>query len=219
MSFAEQFGDGLSGYFRRTLGLYVFTLMLLGAGVAFGAWAVRLLSPEQLAELGRELGTMLDSLARPASAPDPRSVLRAAMATHLKTAGLLWLFGAAVLGAPGVLFLVFLRGFAAGFTVGFFIHHHGWLGLLMALGGVLPPTLIAVPGTLFLASSALAYAWLVARTRGPWGRRAARAVRLPEEFLAYCFVALAATATLMGAALLEAYVSPAVLRWLAALRA
>lgn len=214
MTFAEQFGAGLSGYLRRTLPLHVFTLALLATGVVFGASAVRLLSPAQLAELSRELGTMLDAVA----GPNPQSVLRVAMAGHLKTAGLLWLSGATVLGAPGVLAVIFVRGFVAGFTVGFLVHELGWLGLLMAVGGVLPPTLLAVPATLVLSASALAFTLLVVRTRGPWGRRSVRQVRLAEEFLAYCFVALAATVTLLGAALLEAYVSPTVLRWLAALR-
>lgn len=76
----------------------------------------------------------------------------------LKGAALPWLLGLSLVGAPAVLALLFLRGFALGFTVVFLFEQLSYRGLLLAFVGILPQTMLGVPGLLLAAGAAITFA-------------------------------------------------------------
>ncbi len=203
MTFVGQFKEGFKGYFRRSIPYYFCVSLLFVLGVGFGALAVNALTSRQKVELLDYLQVFLRGLAKKAGEIDGGVVLRQSAASNLKTVGLIWLFGATVIGAPLTVVMVFVRGFVLGFSAGFLFSEMGARGLALTLLGVLPHSLIAVPVLLAVSVASLGFAVLVVRRRvGKFQ------VNLAEEFLAYTFTCLVLAAALMGASLVEAYVTP-----------
>src|SRR5690606_12729999 len=69
-----------------------------------------------------------------------------------------WLLGLTVIGAPAALLLVFLRGFAVGFTFKFFIGVLSFRGILLGLVSVAPHSLFTLFGMCLATGAALAFA-------------------------------------------------------------
>ena len=203
MTFVHPFRNGIKGYLKDASPYYFFAALLVVLGVVFGAIAVNALSGQQKAELVDYLQVFLRGLSAKLGDIDSGLVFRQSVANNLKTAGLVWLLGATVLGAPLTVVLLFVRGFVIGFSVGFLVSEMGAKGLLLALLAVFPQSVIAVPVMIALGVSSLAFSVLIVRQRV--GRFK---VNLAEEFLAYTFSCLVLSAVLLGASLIEAYVTP-----------
>ncbi len=203
MTFIGQFKNGLKGYMQGALPYYFFVTLLFILGVVFGAVAVNALTPQQKVELLDYLKVFLRGLTQKLGDIDSGVVLRQSVANNLKTAGLVWLLGATVIGVPVTVVILFVRGFVIGFSVGFLVGEMGGKGLSLALLAVFPQNIIAVPVMIALGVSSLAFSVLMVRQRV--GRFK---VHLAEEFLAYTFTCLVLCALLVGASLIEAYVTP-----------
>lgn len=206
MSFIEQFRGGLKGYFQNAALYYFAVGVLFLMGVIFGAVAVNALTADQKVELLDYLQVFLRGLGEKLGDIDAGSVFSQAVANNLKTAGLIWILGATVIGAPLSLVIIFVRGFVIGFSVGFLFGEMGLRGLALSVAAILPQNLVAVPAVLALGASSLAFAVLMLRRRVGSFR-----VSLAEEFLAYTFTCLCLAAVLVGASALEAYVTPALM--------
>jgi stage II sporulation protein M len=203
LSFVGQFKDGLKGYLSQTLPYYFFVGLLFVLGVIFGALAVNALSPQQKVELLDYLQVFLRGVGQKLGEIDSGVVLRQSAANNLKTVGLLWLLGATVIGAPLAVVIIFVRGFVIGFSVGFLCSEMGAKGVALSLLAIFPQNLLAVPVFLAVGVSSLGFAVLVVRRRVGRFR-----INLAEEFLAYTFTCLVLAALLVGASLIEAYLTP-----------
>ncbi len=203
MTFIGQFRNGLKGYLKESLPYYFFVTLLFILGVVFGAIAVNALASQQKVELLDYLKVFLRGLSQKLGDIDSGVVLRQSVANNLKTAGLVWFLGVTVIGVPLTVVILFVRGFVVGFSVGFLVGEMGGKGLSLALLAIFPQNVIAVPVIIALGVSSLAFSVLVVRQRV--GRFK---VNLAEEFLAYTFTSLVLCALLVGASLIEAYVTP-----------
>jgi len=212
LSFIGQLKDGLRGYFGRAAPYYFAAGLLFVIGVSFGALAVNALSPAQKTELLDYLQVFLRGLGQKIGEIDSAVVLKQSALSSLKTAGLLWILGASVIGAPLSMLVVFVRGFVIGFSVGFLFSEMNLKGLALSLFAILPQNLIAIPALLALGVSSVAFAVLVIRRRVGSFR-----VNLAEEFLAYSFTCLVLAGGLLGASVLEAYVTPFLMSLIAGL--
>jgi len=108
-----------------------------------------------------------------------------------------------VIGVPLTVVVLFVRGFVIGFSVGFLFSEMGAKGVALSFLAILPQNIIAVPVILAVGVSSLAFSVLMVRQRV--GRFH---VNLAEELLAYTFTCLVLSALLVGASLIEAYVTP-----------
>ncbi len=213
VSFIGQFRGGLKGYLSESLPYYFFVGLLFVIGVSFGALAVNALTPNQKAELLDYMQVFLRGLGRELGGMDSGVVLRQSAANNLKTAGLIWLLGATVVGAPLALVIIFVRGFVIGFSVAFLFSEMGARGLALSVLCIFPQNLVAVPAVLAVGVSSLAFAVLAVRQRVGRFR-----VNLAEEFLAYTFTCLVLAALLVGASLIEAYVTPMFMAFIAGIQ-
>jgi len=202
----------LASFFAAHLRLTVLVVLLFVLGLGLGAWAVRALDAAQRAELTNYLGELDRILGDSAREQRGAQMLRAAVAGNLRTVAAVWLGGLLVIGAPLVLFLVMVRGFAIGFTVGFLASEAGWRGVAFSVGAVLPHNLLAVPALWAAAVAALSFAgkaWTARRRR--W------AGAFLGDVLAYLAVGITVTCVLGLASLVEAYLTPALIRLLGSL--
>jgi len=193
------------GPVHRDAGLYLFAGLLLVAGVVTGALAVRVMAPAERAALVGDVRAVAAGLASGAAIPG-RTVLGWALANNMRVAGLLWLLGATVVGIPAVLVVLFLRGFAIGFTAGLLARELGAAGVVLASLTMVPSSLLALPALVGLGASALSFSLFLIR-RGSHSR-------LPRELLRYTLFSCAMAILLLLASLIESYLAPAFIRLL-----
>ncbi|MBO2520368.1 MAG: hypothetical protein CW345_00965 [Firmicutes bacterium] len=200
-------------YFRSRAVIYALVAALLAAGAGAGAVGAGLLDGTDRAELAE----FVDEYVRQAgdgglsAAPaDPRDFW-----TELARSALLpWVLGLSVIGAPLALVLVFLRGFAVGFTVRFLVEEFSVHGAILSLVSVAPHSALILFGVALAAGAGLAFAAGAVRIL------TGRAVTEPvyRHLAAAILLCAVASGSVAAGAWLQARVAPVltgmVFRWL-----
>jgi stage II sporulation protein M len=138
---------------------------LFAAGLAMGFLGLRVLSPDEKAELISYLEVFMRGVHNPGL--DKAAVFRLSLEQNAKTALLIWGFGLAVIGVPLTCVMVFVRGFATGFGASFVVREVTSGGVAMFLSGMLPHTLISIPAMLILSAMSISFSVSLFRER-PW---------------------------------------------------
>lgn len=204
--------DGFLLYLERRAVPHLLVLAVLVAGVSVGALASGALADSQKAELSSHLGVYLRGLGNDLTTLDSGAMLRQSALTYLKLSLILWALGATVVAAPLVLGVVFVRGFVIGFAVAFLAQELGWQGVAFATVAVWPQNILAVPGIVGAGAAALSYAGQVASRRMRRKRTGDG-----EDLLTYTVITAVFVAVLGISGLVEAYISPALMRLVARL--
>jgi len=202
----------LLSHWRRTLeefvdmhrGPVLFLGTLFVIGVIFGALAVRSLEPRDKQELTLYLGSAVGALENPPPGA-PAILLRRALIGNAKLLALLWVLGISVVGVVGVMVLALLRGFVTGFVVAFLAAEMGWPGVLLAVAGHVPQSLLEVPVLILAGTASVAFSARVFRS---WRERR----RVPDFYPAlasYTAALCGMGVILILAGVVESYVSPA----------
>jgi stage II sporulation protein M len=184
----------------------VFFAALFVVGVGFGAAAVRALGPTHQAELVEYLEVYLRGLSTGGQEVAPSDLWRQAVTNNIRTVALLWASGPVVVGLLLAPAIIFVRGFVIGFATGFLSYEFGLRGVLLALLGVLPQNLLAVPALLVVGSVTASFSAFVLR------RRPERRSSFASELAAYTVVVLAMMLVLVLSCTVEAYVAPVLMR-------
>lgn len=200
MSLSGQFRYGISGFFQVSWVFWLFFLVVFSCGLVFGALAVDTVPAAVQANMSSYLQNFLS--VAPSQLGTPVQI-RLVLWDYVKYAGMIWLLGLTVVGAPLAVVWVFMRGFALGFTVAFLVADLGWRGLLIGIFGVLPQNLLAVPALVGLAVVAVDFAVVMVRSLA-----SGRVPPLGQEMLTFSFFALVMGGLLLGASLVETYITP-----------
>lgn len=198
--------EDFAQHMRENLGVYFFVALLFTVGVLFGALAVNALTTEQKAELMEYLHLFFKDVSG-AHVLQGKELATQTIWANIKSVGLIWLSGLTVLGLPLALILLFTKGFASGFTVGFLVDEISWRGLVVATAAVLPQSLLMVPAILLVAGGATSFALYVLRHRV-----LKRRSQVPVPLVGYGLFLLVGAAVVVAAALVEAYITPVFLR-------
>lgn len=149
----------------RDLSPLILCIVLLVAGLVMGILGLKVLTPDEKAELVSYLEAFMRGVQSPGL--EPGAILRLSIAQNLKTALLLWGFGLAVIGAPLTCLLLLARGFALGFGASFIVREVSAGGTAMFLSGMLPQNLVAVPTVVALSALSMSFSLTLVRER-PW---------------------------------------------------
>ncbi|MUT65556.1 stage II sporulation protein M [Paenibacillus sp. NEAU-GSW1] len=189
--------------------LYVFVAVLFVVGVIFGGLMVNALTLEQQQELASDVSQYIN-LVNNGTAADASHSFWERMLFHGKWLFLLWILGITVVGVPFVLALDFLKGALVGFAIGTLISQHAWKGVLFSLVSVAPPNLIVVPVFMVISVAAISFSTYVVKNRLFQQKGS-----LVPQIAGFSSTALLMLLMLAGAALLEAYISPVLMQWVA----
>ena len=188
-------------YIRANIVAYFFMILIFIIGIVIGAMAVKTLPDEQKTELIGYLQVFFQGLTgQQAGISDPHSLLTSVMFSNIKMIGIMWLLGFTIVGIPFVLFLVCLRGFVIGFTVGFLVNEYIMKGLLFALVSVLPHNFLAVPAILATGVAATSFSLMLVRRKNK--------ENLFYNSISYSVFCLIMLVLMLGATLIEVYISP-----------
>jgi stage II sporulation protein M len=130
------------------------------------------------------------------------SIFINAFVNQAKTVLAIWFLGLTVIGVPLILVVVFLRGFALGFTVSFLCHEKAGTGILISFLSVLPQNLFYIPFLIIWAVIAVNFSLYILR-----GRKNEN-IPLIAGLITYCILLLAIMLVFLAGALVEAYLSP-----------
>ena len=188
-------------YIRANIVAYFFMILIFIIGIVIGALAVKTLPDEQKTELIGYLQVFFQGLTgQQEGISDTHSLLTSVMFNNIKMIGIMWLLGFTIVGIPFVLFLVCLRGFVIGFTVGFLVNEYIMKGLLFAFVSVLPHNFLAVPAILATGVAATSFSLMLVRRKNK--------ENLFYNSISYSVFCLIMLVLMLGATLIEVYISP-----------
>ncbi|MGE5588360.1 MAG: stage II sporulation protein M [Clostridia bacterium] len=193
---------------RRHLPVLVLVMFMFLMGVIFGSLSVKALPGSQKAELAEDLMVFFRGFGGPGqNRVGENAAPRQALYNNLKTILLALVLGLSVVGAPGVLVLLFLRGFVIGFTVGFLVDEMAAKGLVLAAVSVLPQNIFIIPAIIAGCEASLAFAVTLALDRLSHKR-----VPIYPQLLFTAVVCTGAVALLVVGSAVETFVAPAFIR-------
>lgn len=135
---------------------------------------------------------------------------RNAMANNVIMVAAVYVLGLTVIGLPVTLAILFVRGFVIGFAVGFLSGDMSLGGVLLTLAAVIPHNLIYVPAMCVGTAFSIMFSALLLK------RNFDTSVRIWPGFLKYTAVMSAVTLAVLGAGLVEGYITPVITKHAAA---
>ncbi|MFC5988040.1 stage II sporulation protein M [Marinicrinis lubricantis] len=191
---------------QEYLPLTIFVSVLFIMGVVFGALLVNALSLEQKQDMYRYLGSFFNDLQ--GVAIDASDSFKQVFGMHLKWILLIWVLGLSVVGLPLVFILIFLKGVLVGFSVGYLVSELSWKGMLFALASIAPQNILIIPSLILSSVLAVVFSMFVIKNR-----LIERKGSVSQAFTQYSFGMIGFMFVLFGASLLEAFLSPVLMKW------
>ncbi len=207
MNWADNFRRGLADYFQERIGLFVFLAAVLVAGIVAGALVAKGMGDFNRTELVTYFEEFVQNLNDSRIAPGSTEILRWSLAQNLKTAAILWILGVTVVGFPGVLAVIFLRGFTLGFSVAFLVGELGLKGILVSLLALIPQATFTIPAFLIQGVAALSFSLMLFRNRFQRER-----IAFYQELAGYTLLVVSSSLLLIGATLLDTFAVPIFIR-------
>lgn len=195
----------LRQYWQKNSVFLILLLTALALGLFIGFCSFDRIGDE--AQLQEFLGSFFSQLSQ-MDHPAEESILRQSVLQTTGISFLLFLSGLSLLGVATAPFVVWYKGFAAGFTAMVFFRLYGLRVFPFLLFGILPSALIWIPFLLLGAQKSMRLsAYLMECCCRP-GRQT---VRFRALFLGFCAVMAASAGGLFVAGLVETYLTPRLL--------
>ncbi|WP_245583476.1 stage II sporulation protein M [Paenibacillus assamensis] len=191
---------------KKHLYLYVFVTLIFVVGVVFGALLVNSLTYDQQEELSRQLEQIFLTAGDSADTTEFWSSLW----MYWRWILLIAVLGISIVGFPLILILDFAKGVLIGFTVGTLVSQFSWKGMFVALLGVAPHNMIAIPLMLIASVSALSFAIHVMKDR----LFVPKMRSLKKPFLDYLTTQVGVCIGMMAVAVIMTWVSPYLMNWM-----
>jgi len=198
------------GHMEKYHTIYIFTVILFLTGIIFGAIIVNSMAFPQKQDLFFYLERFYHGYLQE-DALSNNNIFKNSIIHHIQTLGVLFFLGFAVIGMPVIWVLLFLKGVAIGFTVGFFVNQLGTNGLLFAFSAIAPQNLILIP--LYIVACSLAMIFSLNLIQSIVSKRYKHSIMQSFSRYVMTFVILVAIAGI--AAFLESIVSFEAMRWVA----
>ncbi|TCP69920.1 stage II sporulation protein M [Baia soyae] len=198
--------QAIQAHVQSQKSLYIFVVVLFLTGVVFGAVIVNMLTATQRTGLSSYLGHFFKELGR-GSIADSEIALQHSIGEHLKTIGLMWLLGLSVIGIPILCLFLFFKGMVIGFTVGFLVQQFSWTGLWFAFVSIVPTNLFVIPAMMIVSVAGVYFSVDLVKNH-----IIAHRGSLYPKFVSYCGVVVMMACLMMLSSLVEAYLSPMIMR-------
>ncbi|WP_242942464.1 stage II sporulation protein M [Proteiniborus sp. DW1] len=188
--------------------LYFLLVLALMIGISAGAITINVLNEEQSHSLIGFLDSFFQVLSK--EKIDSFILLRHSIVNNLQTIVLIWILGITVIGLPIVIFIVVLRGFIVGFTVGFLINELGFKGFAFSMLTILPQNIFVIPGLIALAVLSINFSLKVVTSKT---KRNLKFCFL-SELTSYSISTAILSLLIIVGSLVEAYITPVFMKLL-----
>ncbi|HLV09191.1 MAG TPA: stage II sporulation protein M [Halanaerobiales bacterium] len=194
----------MKAFLRKRLPGLSFIIVIFILGISFGAVAIRTLDysyQETIITYFNDFIRGFEGIEYNSS-----SLIAESIKYNLINITVIWLFGLSVILMPLIMLLLFFKGFILGFTVGFLVSEYGFKGVIIALVTVFPQNIIIIP--VYLLASVIAIYFSIRLINYYRGRKPIRG----EDLFIYTIEMGFAALVLLGASLIETYLSPFLFR-------
>lgn len=195
-------------HIRNNLVLYFLVALCFFIGISVGAFTIKVINPEDKIQLITYLkgyfklfdGTNINN----------SDVFIISLKDNLKLLSMDWLLGILVIGLPGILLVVGVKGFVIGFILGLLVSELRFKGILLFLFGILPQNIIIVP--IFFYASTLSICFTLSIIKNKLNKSVKFEFRkaLFIYTMSYCILAL----LLIIGVFIEAFISTNFIKFL-----
>lgn len=189
---------------------YLFLLMAFILGVSAGAFTVNGLSTMQRDELSNYFQGFLQLLNN--QNLESSELFSTALLENLKLVGILWILGVTIIGIPFIFIILGVKGFITGFSSGFIVNVLGLKGVLFTIFALLPKEIIIVPCLITIGVNGINFSLRIAKNRSAHENLKDS---LKGSFISYCFVTAFFSCIILAGIILDAYVTPVLIRMIA----
>ncbi len=181
---------------------YFLLVLILMIGISAGAITINVLSKDQSQSLISFLNSFFKVLSN--EKIESFTLLKHSLVNSLQTIILIWFLGITVIGLPIIIFIVALRGFIVGFTVGFLINELGIKGFAFSMLTILPQNIFAIPGIIALAALSINFSIKIVTSKTKRGAKFSFLSELTRYLISTSIFSL----MIIAGSLVEAYVTP-----------
>lgn len=203
------FRQGLKEYIKNNIVKFFFVILIFSIGVVFGAMAIKILPEGQKSELAGYLNIFFQDIA--AHTEYSLDLFLTVLGNNLKFIFVIWILGFTIIGIPFILFIVFTRGFIIGFTVGILVNEFVFKGLLFALVAILPHNFLAIPILILISIFSINFSMQIINKKKQINSK------LLANSINYSIVCVILSLGMLISTLLEVYVSPVFMKFVASL--
>ncbi|HHW32402.1 MAG TPA: stage II sporulation protein M [Clostridiaceae bacterium] len=186
---------------------YIMLIMALVTGISAGAFTVNGLSAIQREELTNYIHGFLSLMDN--QVIDSNELLRLAMLENAKIVLILWTLGVMIIGIPFIFAVIGIKGFIVGFSSGIIIKTLGFKGILFSLFALLPKEVLILPALIAIGVNGMNFSINIIKNKSI---KHMFKENLKADFFAYCFVTLFFSLFIVLGTLVEAYITPVLIR-------
>lgn len=184
--------------------MYLVALVVLLAGVGCGSWGAHNLDQEQATRLTEYLDVFVSQVG--SVQIDRPMLVKNTITNNIFFISIIYVLGLTVIGTPGILALLFARGFSLGFTLSFLTQGKTGQGILLALASVVPQSILLIPAVFMAGVAALSFSWLLIR------RFLDSSLPVWPGIVSYHSLMLVVCCIAAAAGLVEAYITPELIK-------
>lgn len=189
-------------HFRDNFFIYFVVTALFFIGIVIGSIAIKVLQPEKVNRIMLFVNSLFKSI--DTSDINNISILKQSLIDNYKAIFVIWVTSTLFVGIIIVPIIVLFKGFALGFSVGFFVYEYGLKGFLFSILGIFSQNLFIVPGIISISAIGLAFSMKNIKKR----KNRSRNNKFLSEFIDYSLLILLFSAFLLIGCFIEAYLTP-----------
>lgn len=195
-------------HYQNNFFVYFIISLLFILGVLAGAITIKIIGPEKNNDVMLFLNSLFKAIDN--NSLNSISIFKQSLIDNYKAILILWISGILYLGIIVSPAIMLFRGFALGFSVGFFVYEYGLKGFLFSILGIFPQNLIIIPGIISIASVSMAFSLSSMKKKKI---RLKNNTRL-SQIVDYSLIILAFSSVIFIGSIIEAYIAPIFLRFL-----
>ncbi len=193
----------IKNHLMKNLVLYVIVVLAFVIGICTGSFTVNALNQSQFVELSTYVEDFFSILS--GQEINHTEILKISMMNHIKTVAILWLLGITVIGIPLIIFIIGIKGFVVGFSVGYFIKSLSLKGLLFSIVGIFPQNLIVIPSYIFLSVACISISISMIKSII---KTKYRQTDIKNQFVSYSMLTFIILIILIFGSIIESYITP-----------
>jgi len=189
-------------HFRDNFLVYFIVTIIFITGIIIGSIAIKLLESQKITNIMFFLNSLFRTIS--SDGIDNVSVLKQSLADNYKLIFIIWISSIMFIGLLIVPIIVLFKGFALGFSVGFFVNEYGFNGFLFSLLGIFSQNIFIIPGIISISSLSLAFS--ISNVR----RKKLRTIngKFVSNFIDYSLLVILYSVLVLIGCLIEAYLAP-----------
>lgn len=198
--------DGINRHINDNLWYYLISILFMATGIILGLYCVKYMGDTDRETLLSYISSLNSSNAL--GSLSNKAVFIGTLKNNLPVILGFWVLGLTIVGTPFILFLDIYKGFTLGFTFSFFIYGLKQKGILLSILGILPQNIVYIPCVLLLSVFAMEYSIGIIKDKFHIGRSYGDSLSIRTYTMVFTMVAV----IMMSGFLIEAYITPALVR-------